>query len=73
MAARNDDGPMQRYIARVRAIPRLSREEEHELALRARAGDKDAADKLVEANLRFVVAVALQYRRYGIPIGELLA
>lgn len=73
MAARNDDGPMQRYIERVRAIPRLSREEEHELALRVREGDKDAADKLVEANLRFVVAVALQYRRYGIPIGELLA
>lgn len=73
MAARNDDGPMQRYIERVRAIPRLSREDEHELAVRVREGDKDAADKLVEANLRFVVAVALQYRRYGIPIGELMA
>ncbi|MEZ4340310.1 MAG: sigma-70 family RNA polymerase sigma factor [Sandaracinaceae bacterium] len=64
---------MQRYIERVRAIPRLSREDEHELAVRVRQGDKEAADKLVEANLRFVVAVALQYRRYGIPIGELMA
>lgn len=73
MAARIDDAPMQRYIQRVRRIPRLSREEEHELALSARAGDKNAADRLVEANLRFVVAVALQYRRYGIPVSELLA
>jgi len=73
MATRSDDGPMQRYIERVRKIPRLSREDEHELAIRVRAGDKDAADKLVEANLRFVVAVALQYRRYAIPVAELMA
>jgi len=73
MAKSIDDGPMQRYIERVRKIPRLSREEEYELATRVREGDKDAADKLVEANLRFVVAVALQYRRYRIPLSELLA
>src|SRR5690606_29551412 len=35
--------------------------------------DQEAADRLVEANLRFVVAMALQYRRYGIPLSELLA
>jgi RNA polymerase sigma-32 factor len=57
----------------VRAIPRLSREVEYDLALQARAGDTQAAHRLVEANLRFVVAVALQYRRYGIPISELVA
>jgi RNA polymerase sigma-32 factor len=67
------DGPLDRYMERVRKIPTLSREEEHELAVRAKAGDQDAADRLVEANLRFVVAVALQYRRYGIPLAELLA
>jgi RNA polymerase sigma-32 factor len=61
------------YISRVRSIPRLSREVEHELALSARAGDSDAGHRLVEANLRFVVAVALQYRRYGIPVSELIA
>lgn len=64
---------MDRYMERVRKIPTLSREEEHALAVRAKAGDQDAADALVEANLRFVVAVALQYRRYGIPISELMA
>jgi len=61
------------YISRVRSIPRLGREVEYELALAARRGDTHAAHRLVEANLRFVVAVALQYRRYGIPISELIA
>ncbi len=73
MAISDNDGALTRYMERVRTIPTLSREEEHELALQVRAGDQDAADRLVEANLRFVVAVALQYRRYGIPISDLLA
>lgn len=64
---------LDRYIQQVRAIPKLSREEEHQLALRARDGDQDAADRLVEANLRYVIAIALQYRRYGVKLGDLIA
>ena len=64
---------LDRYIQQVRAIPKLSREVEHELALRAGEGDQNAADRLVEANLRYVVAIALQYRRYGITLGDLIA
>jgi RNA polymerase sigma-32 factor len=67
------DSLLPEYIRRVRAVPRLSREEEHALALKVQQGDLSAAHALVEANLRFVVAVALQYRRYGIPIWELIA
>jgi RNA polymerase sigma-32 factor len=67
------DSALADYISRVRSIPRLSREVEHDLALQAHAGDTHAAHRLVEANLRFVVAVALQYRRYGIPVAELIA
>lgn len=67
------DASIDRYIQRARAIPRLSREDEHDLAVRARAGDQVAITQLVEANLRFSVAIALQYRRYGIPISELVA
>lgn len=71
--APQSDAALTDYIRRVRAIPRLSREDEHALALLAVAGDIQAAHRLVEANLRFVVAVALQYRRYGIPVSELIA
>lgn len=64
---------LDRYIQRVRAMPKLSREEEHELALRVSKGDQEAADRLVEANLRYVVAIALQYRRYGVKLADLIA
>ena len=64
---------LDRYIQQVRAIPKLSREDEHQLALRVVEGDQDAADKLVEANLRYVIAIALQYRRYGVTLGDLIA
>lgn len=67
------DASMDRYIQRARAIPRLSREEEHDLAIAAQKGDQTAVAKLVEANLRFSVAIALQYSRYNIPISELIA
>ena len=73
MAAYEHDGALSRYIERVRSIPPLSREDEHELAVKAARGDRDAQDRLVEANLRFVVAVALQYRRYGLRLADLIA
>jgi RNA polymerase sigma-32 factor len=63
-----------RYIQRAQTIPRLSREEEYELAVRVRDhGDKAAADQLVTANLRYVVAIALRYRRYGLPVADLVS
>lgn len=73
MAKFDSDPELSRYIKRVRAIPRLSRDEEYAVAVRVRAGDAGAASELVEANLRYVVAVALQYRRYGIRLADLVA
>lgn len=63
-----------RYMDRAQKIPRLSREEEYALAIRLRDhGDKEAADKLISANLRHVVAIALRYRRYGLPVSDLIS
>ncbi|MCA9582825.1 MAG: sigma-70 family RNA polymerase sigma factor, partial [Myxococcales bacterium] len=70
---RYSDSSLTTYIQKVRRIPKLSREEELEIALRAKAGDQKAADRLVEANLRYVISVALKYRRYGIPVDELVS
>lgn len=67
------DPEISRYIEKVRQIPKLSREEEHEVGVRAQNGDQEAIDALVQANLRYVVAVALQYRRYGIRLSDLIA
>lgn len=73
MAWSSDDAGLTRYIEDVRQIPLLDREEEHELAVAAAAGDEGARERLVRANLRFVVAVALKYRRYAIRLGDLVA
>ena len=67
------DASTSRYIDRVRRYELLDREAEHELAVKAQAGDRAAREALIRANLRFVVAIALKYRRYGIPIGDLIA
>jgi RNA polymerase sigma-32 factor len=62
------------YIARVQQIPTLTREEEYELACRVRdLDDRVAARKLIEANLRYVVAIALSYRRYGVRVADLIS
>jgi RNA polymerase sigma-32 factor len=67
-------GAPSQYMARVQAIRPLSRVEEYGLACRFRDhGDGDAARQLVEANLRYVVAIALSYRRYGVRLADLVS
>ncbi len=56
--------PLQRYLAEIRRFPLLSREEEHELAVRYKEyGDIQAAYKLVTSNLRLVVMIAREYQK----------
>jgi RNA polymerase sigma-32 factor len=65
---------LSQFIARVQAVQPLSREEEYELACRVRdMDDRAAARRLVEANLRYVVAIALSYRRYGVRLADLIS
>ena len=56
--------PMAAYMAEVRRYPLLTREEEHDLAVRwVETGDPEAAKRLVTSNLRLVVKIANEYRR----------
>ena len=50
----------------------LTAEEERELALRCKAGDREAERKLIRACLPFVMTIALQYRRWGAPIEDIV-
>jgi RNA polymerase sigma-32 factor len=62
------------YVAQAKRAARLTREEELELVLDFRQrGDRKAADRLARAHLRDVLATALRYRRYGVPLSELVA
>jgi len=72
--AREIDPSVSRYITMVQHLPRLTREDELEIATRwCRDSDEKAKDALVRAHLRYVVAIALKYRRYGLPLAELIA
>jgi RNA polymerase sigma-32 factor len=68
------DPALSRYISSVHQFPKLGREEEEALARRwLQSADPEAADALVRAHLRYVVAIALKYRRYGLPLADLVA
>ena len=58
----NDDSVLAMYLKDINKVPLLSHEEEVELAKKAQNGDKAARDKIVNANLRFVVRVAKNTR-----------
>lgn len=60
------------YLAELRREPLLTREEEQALASRAQAGDDAARERLIRANLRFVVSVAKQFQRRGVPLDDLI-
>jgi len=60
------------YLKDIAKFPQLTPDGEHELAVRAKAGDAAAQWSLVEANLRFVVALAKKYARSGYAIHELI-
>ncbi|MBK8906601.1 MAG: RNA polymerase sigma factor RpoH [Rhodospirillales bacterium] len=65
---------LSRYLQRIRAFPMLPAEEEERLARRwVEHGDGNAAHVLVTSHLRLVAKIAMGYRGYGLPLGELIS
>jgi len=62
-----------RYLHDLDQIPQLSPEEELELARKIKKGDRQALNKLVRANLKFVVYIARDYEDRGLPLDELIS
>ncbi len=60
------------YLNEIHKIPMLSREEEKEIAILASQGDEKARNRLVRANLRFVITVARKYQAYGLSLMDLI-
>lgn len=67
------EGGLETYMAEIQRVPLLSRDEEVALARRYRDdGDISAAHQLVTSNLRFVVKIAHEYRRYGYKLLDII-
>lgn len=64
----------EQYLRDIKNLPMITNiEEERALARKARAGDADAAERLVTANLRFVIAFVKRYQGHGLDLGDLVA
>ena len=68
----SDNEVLSIYLEQINKIPMLSYEEEYELALKAKSGDKKAFDRIINANLRFVVSVAKKYKGQGMALSDLI-
>jgi RNA polymerase primary sigma factor len=69
---RRDEASLERYLSEVSKEEMISYHEETELAKKIRQGDKEALNKLVRANLRFVISVAKQYQNQGLSLQDLI-
>ncbi|PIE99028.1 MAG: RNA polymerase subunit sigma [Treponema sp.] len=70
---KNDSYITSVYLKQINDIPLLTQEEEYELGMKALNGDFDATNKLVTANLRFVVSVAKKYQNQGLELTDLIS
>jgi RNA polymerase primary sigma factor len=61
------------YLKEINRVPLLTREEEGRYARLAHQGDQEAREKLLQANLRFVVNVAKKYQNQGLPLTDLIS
>jgi len=68
------EGGLARYMEEIRRFPMLEPQEEYMLAKRySEHADSDAAHRLVTSHLRLVAKIAMGYRGYGLPIGEVIS
>ncbi len=67
-----DSASLDKYLGEIAREELITPEEEVELAQRIRKGDQEALEKLVKANLRFVVSVAKQYQNQGLSLPDLI-
>ncbi|MEM9810081.1 MAG: RNA polymerase sigma factor RpoH [Pseudomonadota bacterium] len=68
------EGGLSRYLSEIRKFPMLEKDEEFMLAKRfLEHDDRDAAQKMITSHLRLVAKIAMGYRGYGLPTGEVIS
>lgn len=69
----NESSVLELYLKDINKVPLLTREEETSLAIEAAKGNKAAKNKIVNANLRFVVNIAKKYQNHGLDLPDLIS
>ena len=64
---------IEKYLEEIGGFSPLHPEEEIDLARKIRKGDEESLDKMVKANLRFVISVAKEYQGQGLPLSDLIS
>ncbi len=72
MPRKFEEDSLEYYFKNIENLPSISREEEMELIKKAKEGDKEAIEKLLYANLKYVVAIAKKYKDKGVPLADLI-
>lgn len=67
------EGSIAKYLKEIDKISLLTRDQELDFSMRAANGDNDAKNKLIQANLRFVVNIAKKYQKRGLPLIDLIS
>ena len=74
LAVMSPEQGLSRYLTEIRKFPMLTKDEEFMLAKRwSEHQDPEAAHRLVTSHLRLVAKIAMGYRGYGLPIGEVIS
>ena len=63
---------VRQYLDEIRSVPRLTEQQERELAMRCAQGDEEAIRHMVSANLRLVVSIARRYYNGAVPLPDLI-
>lgn len=69
---KKEHDPADIYIKQIKKIPVMSKQEEQEVARKARQGNERAKETLITSNLRFVVSFASRYQKLGVPLMDLI-
>jgi RNA polymerase sigma-32 factor len=72
MSSTFDGGSLRAYRVSLAQVQTLDRDSERDLARRWLAGDKQAGERIIRACLPFVISIALEYRRWGVPLEDIV-
>ena len=64
---------LEEYFKELEKFVAIPKEEEHELLVKAKSGDRKAYERMINSNLKFVISIAKSYQGQGLPLEDLIS